>query len=106
MYKVQSIHDYSEGLHSRIQSTLFPTEYDMDVHVPSLYITSLGSISLIREKSHFPSLDLSFSPEYFPNALIRIIINSIQSKATNTEEQAIGSFSRRNLERLSTWDEW
>ena len=33
-------------------------------------------------------------------------MNSIQYKATTPEDQDLGRFTRRNLKRLSTWDEW
>ena len=84
--KVQAVHDYSEGLHTRIHSTIFPKEYYMDVHVPSICITSIIAISHIRAKIHFPNLYLYFSPEYFPAALIHLTINYIQPKATTPEE--------------------
>ena len=32
-------------------------------------------------------------------------MNSIQYKATTPEDQDLGRFTRRNLKRLSTWDE-
>ena len=104
--KVQAVHDYSGGLHTRIQSIIFPKEYYMDVHVPSICITSLIAISHIRAKRHFPNLYLSFSPEYFPTELIHLTINSIQSKATTTEDQDIGHFARINMNTPTTWDEW
>ena len=88
-----------------IQSNLCPAEYYMDVYFPSLDITSLRYIYRIRANIHCPNLDISFSPEYVPNELICLTINSIQSKATTTEEQAIGHFSKINLKRLTTWDE-
>ena len=78
----------------------------MDVHVPFIDITSLRSISCIREKSHFPNLDISFSTEYFPTELIHLAINSIQFKVTTPKKQALGCFTKRNLNRLYTWVEW
>ena len=44
MEKLQAVNDYSEGLFAIIQSTIFPTEEDMDVHVTSIGITSLRAI--------------------------------------------------------------
>ena len=82
--KLQAVHDYYEGLHSRIQSNLCPIEDYMDFHLPYLDITSLRRISRIQEKSHFPDLGIYLSPEDFPTELIHININSIQSKATNS----------------------
>ena len=55
----------------------------MDARVPSLDITSLRSISHIQSKIHFTNMDISFSPEYFPNGLIHINIYASQYKATN-----------------------
>ena len=78
----------------------------MYVHVTSLDITSLRSISCIQSKSHFPNLDLYFYPEDLTTELTHLTINAIQSKATTTEDQDVGHFTRRNLKRLSTWDEW
>ena len=78
----------------------------MDVHFPSIDITSLRVISCIRSKGHFPNLYLSFSPEYFPTELIHITINSIQSNATTTEDQDIVHFARINMNTPTTWDEW
>ena len=58
VYNVQAVHDYFEGLYASIQSTIFTTEDDIDVHVTYLYITSLRAISNIQSKSHFPNLYL------------------------------------------------
>ena len=50
MDKVQAVHDYSESLNAMIQSTIRPTEDDMDVHVPSIYKLNQSHIShLIKE---------------------------------------------------------
>ena len=106
MEKVQDVHDYSEGLHASIQYTLCPTEDYMDVNVPSLDITPPIAIPRIQSKSHFPNLDIYFSPEEFPTEFISITINDIQSKATTTEDQSLGHFTRRKMKRISTWDEW
>ena len=78
----------------------------MDVHVPSLDITSIISVSCIREKIHFTNLDLSFYPEDFRTELIHINTNDNQSKETNPEEQDLCRLTRRNMKRLSPWDEW
>ena len=90
MYKVKAVHDHYEGLYTSIQSTLCPTEYDMDGHVPSVYITSHSSIYCILAKSHLPNLYLSCFPEDLPTELIRLTIKYIQSRANTTEEQALG----------------
>ena len=82
MDKVQDVHDYSEGLYERIQSTLCLTEDDMDVHVPSLDKNSLIAISRILENIHFTNLYISSPPEYFPTEFIRLTINAIQYKVT------------------------
>ena len=66
LYKVQALHHYSEVLYATIQFNICPIEDDMDVRVTSLDITSLRSIYLIQEKSHFPNLDFFFSTEYCP----------------------------------------
>ena len=104
MDKVQPVHDYYEGLYTRVNYNLCTTEYDMNLHVPYIYITSLRDISRIQANIHLPSLDIYFSPEYLPTELIRLTINSIQSKANTTEEQSIGYFTRINLERLSIFE--
>ena len=78
----------------------------MDVHVPSLDITSLGSINRIQAKIKFTNMDLSFSHAYFPTKLIHLNINDIQSKETTPEEKDLAHFTIRNMKRLSTWDEW
>ena len=106
MDKIQALHDYYEFLHAWIQSNLCLIEDDMDVHVPSIYKTSLRSISCIQSKSYFPNLDISFSPEYLPTELIHITTNSIQTKATTPEEQDLGNFTRINMKILTVWDEW
>ena len=106
MEKVQDVHDYSEGLHASIQYTLCPTEDYMDVNVPSLDITPPIAIPRIQSKSHFPNLDIYFSPEEFPTEFISITINDIQSKVTTPEEQSLVHFNRINLKILYTWYEW
>ena len=54
--KVQSVNYYSEGVHASIQSTIFPAEGDIYVHVTSIDINSLRFISIIRANNHFPNL--------------------------------------------------
>ena len=105
MNKAQAVNDYTECLYARIQSTQYSTEDDMDFHATSLDINSLRAITKIQEKSHFPNLDLSISPEYLPTGLIHLTINYIQSKSTTPENQVLGHFTRRNLKILSTWYE-
>ena len=78
----------------------------MDVHINSLDITSLKDISNTRSKSQFTNLDLSLYPEYLTTELINLTINAIQSRVNTTEYQALGYFTRINLNRLSMWDEW
>ena len=56
----------------------------MDVHVLSLDINSLRYISCIREKIHFPNLDVSFYHEYFTTELIHLAINDTQYKVNTT----------------------
>ena len=97
MNKVQASHDHYEGIHAMIQSTLYTIEVDIYVHVPSLDINSLRSISLIRSDRQFTKFNISFSSEYFPTELIHITINNIQSNITTTEEQYLGHFARVNL---------
>ena len=105
VYKIQSVHDCSEGIYANIQSTVCPTEDDMDVHVTYLYITSLRAICNTQSKSHFPNLYLYLYPKELPAEFVHLTINSIQSKATTPEEQAICNFNILNLKRISTWDE-
>ena len=104
--KVQAVHDYSEGRHARINSTVCPSEDDIGVHVPYIDITSLWSISSIRANSHSPNVYLSQPLEYFPTELINLTINAIQYNATTPQEQALGSFAGRNMKILSTWYDW
>ena len=106
MDKVQAIHDHPEVLHAKIHYTQCRTDDDMDVHVPSLYITPLISISRIRENKQSSNLDISFSPEYLTNELINLTINDINYKTPTTEYQALGHFNRINMKRLSTWNKW
>ena len=103
--KLKDLHDYFEGLHASIQSTICPTEYGMDVNVNSLDINSLRAISRILANNQFPNLDISFSPGYFPTELIHFTTNYIQSKSTTLEDQSLGHFTRRKLKRLYTWYE-
>ena len=56
---------------------------NMYVHVPSLDINSLRAIYRIQAKSHFPKLDISFSPEDLPIELVHLTVNDIKSKAKN-----------------------
>ena len=106
MVNILALHNSYEVLHSRIQSNLCTAKDDLDVLVTSIDITSLRTISWIRVNSHFPNLDIPISPDDLPTKIIHLTINAIQSKATTPEEQSLGHFTRRKLNRLSTWDEW
>jgi hypothetical protein len=52
----------------------------------------------------YPSLD--FSEESISTDEFEVIIHAIQSHAITPEEQALGSFTRRKLQKLETWPEW
>ena len=74
--------------------------YENDDQVPTLSINDLRVIS----RHLFPDTD--FSSDSVSDADIAFCINALQSKGMTSEEEALGTFTRRKLKTLSTWPEW
>jgi hypothetical protein len=72
----------------------------MDVSIPTLDIHSLQAITRLCNPA------MSFEETDISSEIIELMIKAIQLKATTSEEQALGHFSRRKLKRLTTWNEW
>ena len=89
--KAQAEHDYQ----------LFAPDSPMDGdHVPELSVNQLRTIA-----SHLhPKVD--FSESSISAEEIGYCISALSSRTLTAEEEALGSFTRRKLKMLSTWDEW
>ena len=46
------------------------------------------------------------SPEVISTKMIQLCINTLSSDAVTPEEEALGCFTQKKLQRLSTWDKW
>ena len=72
----------------------------IDDHVPTISVADVRAIAAIRHP------DLDFSEESISTEDIRTVVNAISSNTMTDDEQNIGSFTRRKLKKLSTWDQW
>ena len=70
-----------------------------DDDVPQLDIVSLWAISSLF-------LGLDFSADSISTDIMLTVINSITSEAITPAEQALGTFTRRKLRKMDTWNEW
>ena len=86
-------------LHADIRRKLAPTEDDMNMVVPTIDIASLRAIARLHRKGN---QKLPLDEDELPTEMIEMMINAINSKATTTEEQALGHFTRKKLQKLST----
>ena len=77
-----------------------PTEADSEEHVPTLSVEDIRAIASIR------FTDRDMSEDAIPSEMIKVCINTLNSDFMTPEEQALGYFTRKKLQRLSTWDEW
>ena len=73
---------------------------DDDELTPELDVASIRAIA-----THLHP-DLDFSESSISNADVGLCINALQSRNMTDEEEALGSFTRNKLKRLSTWPEW
>jgi len=69
-------------------------------HHHQLTLADIRSISAVR----YPHLD--FSEASISTEEMEMVVQAIQSQAITPAEQAIGRFTRRKLQSLSTWDQW
>lgn len=83
--------------HDIFQPELLDNESD---HLPTLSVDTLRSIASI------PFTNASFDPDHISSDLVQLVINAITSAALTPAEQALGSFTRRKLQKLDTWQEW
>ena len=80
---------------------LFSPEAPADEeHTPELDVASIRAIASILHP------DLDFSESSISNSDVGLCINALQSRHMTDEEEALGSFTRNKLKRLSTWHEW
>jgi hypothetical protein len=83
-----------------IEHDLFRPNEPEDEHTPTLRTADIRAIAALR----FPDID--FSPEALPTEEIHLAVHALSSTLITTEEQALGAFTRRKLQTLSTWDIW
>ena len=91
--------DSKELRRALVEHDLFrPNEPDDEDHVHSLTVADIRNIAAIK----YPDIDF----DQISTEQIGVVVNAIQSHSITPEEQALGSFTRRKLKKLSTWKEW
>ena len=65
----------------------------------TLTVKNIRSITALR-------YNLDISTEDVPIEIIQIAIYTLQSDSFTLEEAVIGHFTRQNLQKLSTWNDW
>lgn len=79
---------------------LFQPDLLDDTHTPSLTVDHIRAIASIHH------LDIDFSPEASSPEEVNLAIGALQSHAMTPDEQSLGTFTRRKLKKLSTWNDW
>ena len=83
------------------------TEHDIfqpnapeEEHVAQLTAADIRSIAAIRHP------DTDFDSPSLTTDELHVMIQAMRSEAVTPEEQSIGRFTRRKLQKLATWPEW
>ena len=77
-----------------------PTELEVEEHVMSLSVEDIKAIASLRNE------DVDMFEEAISSEMIKVCINTLNSEHMTKEEQALGYFTRKRFEMLSTWQEW
>ena len=81
-----------------------PREDDFKEHEHTLSINDIRAIAVIKLSQRHDQLDMS--PEAISTEMIQLCINTLTSNTVTPEEEALGYFTRKKLQQLSTWDKW
>ena len=76
-----------------------PTDNDYDEHVVKMDIEMIRDIAALNT-------GMDCSEDRVSNEMIRMSINTLSSDAITPEEAALGTFTRKRLKLLSTWEDW
>jgi len=80
-------------------SKLAPDELDYEEHVMKLDFEAIRAITELNS-------GLDCSEDEVPSEMLRMVVNTLNSSMMTPEEEALGHFTRKRLQKLSTWDEW
>ena len=84
---------------SCIISKLAPNELDYEEHVMKLDVETIRAITKLN-------YGLDCSKEEVPSKMLRMVINTLNSNMMTPVKEALGYFTCKRLQKLSTWDEW
>ena len=80
-------------------SKLAPDELDYKEHVMKLDFEAIRAITEL-----YSGLDCSENK--VPSEMLRMVVNTLNSNMMTPKVEALGHFTRKRLQKLSTWDEW
>ena len=72
---------------------------DYEEHVMKLDFEAIRAITELNS-------GLDCSENEVPSEMLRMVLNTLNSSMMTPEEEALGHFTRKRLQKLSTWDEW